>query len=62
VAVAVARTKDVAARAGNPPFGPQIRRFPHILGTEHAGVIDVAAAHAPVEAGTAHGQITLDVS
>ena len=39
-AVAVARTKDVAARAGKPPFGPQITRFPHILGTEHAGTVD----------------------
>lgn len=39
-AVAVARTKDVATRAGRPPFAPQIAAFPHILGTEHAGVVD----------------------
>ena len=39
-AVAVARTKDVAARAGRPPFGAAIKTFPHILGTEHAGVVD----------------------
>ncbi|TYK53154.1 quinone oxidoreductase family protein [Actinomadura decatromicini] len=41
-AVAVARTKDVATRAGRPPFGSLIRRFPHVLGTEHAGVVDAA--------------------
>lgn len=46
-AVAVARTKDVAARAGKPPFGPQITRFPHILGTEHAGVVDAVGAGVP---------------
>lgn len=39
-AIAVARTKDVAARAGRPPFASQITAFPHILGTEHAGVVD----------------------
>ncbi len=39
-AVAVARTKDVATRAGRPPFAPQVPAFPHILGTEHAGVVD----------------------
>ncbi|TQM43797.1 quinone oxidoreductase family protein [Pseudonocardia cypriaca] len=39
-AVAVARTKDVAARAGRPPFAPSITAFPHVLGTEHAGVVD----------------------
>ncbi len=39
-AVAVARTKDVATRAGRPPFAPQIAGFPHILGAEHAGVVD----------------------
>lgn len=39
-AIAVARTKDVAARAGRPPFGPQITTFPHVLGTEHAGIVD----------------------
>lgn len=39
-AIAVARTKDVAARAGRPPFGPLITSFPHVLGTEHAGVVD----------------------
>jgi NADPH:quinone reductase-like Zn-dependent oxidoreductase len=43
-AVAVARTKDVSARAGRPPFGAQITRFPHILGTEHAGVVDAVGA------------------
>ncbi|MFA1549879.1 quinone oxidoreductase family protein [Actinomadura chokoriensis] len=39
-AIAVARTKDVATRAGRPPFGPLITTFPHILGTEHAGTVD----------------------
>jgi hypothetical protein len=39
-AVAVARTKDVATRAGLAPFGPQVREFPHILGTEHTGIVD----------------------
>ena len=38
-AVAVARTKDVSTRAGRPPFGAH-HRFPHILGTEHAGVVE----------------------
>lgn len=38
-AVALARTKDVAARAGLPPFAGRIRP-PHILGTEHSGVVD----------------------
>jgi NADPH:quinone reductase-like Zn-dependent oxidoreductase len=39
-AVAVARTKDVATRAGRPPFADQITAFPHVLGSEHAGVVD----------------------
>lgn len=39
-AVVVARTKDVAARAGRPPFAQSITSFPHVLGTEHAGVVD----------------------
>ncbi|MFJ9543254.1 alcohol dehydrogenase catalytic domain-containing protein [Streptomyces sp. NPDC101225] len=39
-AVIVARTKDVAARAGKPPFAPQITELPHVLGAEHAGVVD----------------------
>jgi len=43
---AVARTKDVAARAGTPPFAPQIHGFPHVLGTEHAGVVDAVGAGA----------------
>jgi len=38
-AIALARTKDVSARAGKPPFAPRMT-LPHILGTEHAGVID----------------------
>ena len=38
-AIAVARTKDVAARAGHPPFAARITP-PHILGTEHAGTVD----------------------
>ena len=38
--IAVARTKDVATRAGRAPFAAKITRFPHVLGTEHAGVID----------------------
>jgi len=38
-AIAVARTKDVSARAGRPPFADRIR-LPHVLGTEHAGVVD----------------------
>ena len=45
-AVAVARTKDVAARAGRPPFGPLITTFPHVLGTEHAGLIDAVGPDA----------------
>ena len=45
-AVAVARTKDVATRAGRPPFGPQLPGFPHVLGTEHAGVVDAAGSRA----------------
>ena len=39
-AAVVARTKDVATRAGRPPFAAQIPRFPHVLGTEHAGVVE----------------------
>ena len=45
-AVAVARTKDVAARAGRPPFGPMITHFPHVLGTEHAGLVDAVGPDA----------------
>jgi NADPH:quinone reductase-like Zn-dependent oxidoreductase len=45
-AIAVARTKDVSARAGKPPFGPQIKDFPHVLGTEHAGIVDAVGAGA----------------
>lgn len=48
-AVAVARTKDVATRAERPPFGPQLRGFPHVLGTEHAGVVDAAGTGAGAE-------------
>lgn len=43
-AVVVARTKDVSARAGRPPFALQITEFPHVLGTEHAGVVDAVGA------------------
>lgn len=39
-AVVVARTKDVATRAGRPPFAGQVPSLPHVLGTEHAGVVD----------------------
>lgn len=39
-AATVSRTKDVAARAGRPPFAERIRTFPHVLGTEHAGLVD----------------------
>lgn len=39
-AIAVARTKDVAARDGRPPFAGAITAFPHVLGTEHAGTVD----------------------
>ncbi len=39
-AVVVARTKDVATRAGRPPFATMVPGFPHVLGTEHAGVVD----------------------
>lgn len=39
-AIAVARTKDVATRAGRPPFAHLVKNFPHVLGTEHAGVVD----------------------
>ncbi|MGP3533652.1 quinone oxidoreductase family protein [Microbacterium sp. RD1] len=38
-AIAVARTKDVAMRAGNPPFAPRVS-LPHTPGTEHAGIVD----------------------
>jgi D-arabinose 1-dehydrogenase-like Zn-dependent alcohol dehydrogenase len=38
-AIAVARTKDVAMRAGLRPFAPRVT-LPHIPGTEHAGVVD----------------------
>lgn len=38
-AIAVARTKDVAMRAGQPPFAPRVT-LPHVPGTEHAGVVD----------------------
>lgn len=38
-AAVVSRTKDVGARAGLPPFAPRIR-LPHVLGAEHAGVVD----------------------
>lgn len=37
--VVVARTKDVSARAGLPPFGRVITP-PHVLGTECAGTVD----------------------
>lgn len=43
-AVVVARTKDVATRAGRPPFARLITAFPHVLGTEHAGVVDAVGA------------------
>jgi NADPH:quinone reductase-like Zn-dependent oxidoreductase len=39
-AVVVARTKDIATRAGRPPFADQVHSFPHVLGTEHAGEVD----------------------
>ena len=39
-AVAVARTKDVAARARRPPVGPLITKIPHGLGTDHSGTVD----------------------
>lgn len=38
-AIAVARTKDVAMRAGRPPFAGRVR-FPHVPGTESAGVVE----------------------
>lgn len=38
-AIAVARTKDVAMRAGLPPFAGRVA-LPHVPGTEHAGVVD----------------------
>ena len=38
-AIAVARTKDVAMRAGRPPFAPMVK-LPHTPGTEHAGIVD----------------------
>lgn len=38
-AIAVARTKDVAMRAGLRPFAPRVT-LPHRPGTEHSGVID----------------------
>jgi NADPH:quinone reductase-like Zn-dependent oxidoreductase len=39
-AVVVARTKDIGTRAGRPPFAAAVTRFPHVLGSEHAGEID----------------------
>lgn len=42
-AIAVARTKDVSARAGNPPFAARISP-PHVLGTEHAGTVEAVGA------------------
>lgn len=39
-AIAVARTKDVAMRAGRPPFATRVQ-LPHRPGTEHAGVVDL---------------------
>jgi NADPH:quinone reductase-like Zn-dependent oxidoreductase len=39
LAAVVSRTKDVTTRAGLPPFGPRIT-LPHVLGAEHAGVVD----------------------
>lgn len=38
-AIAVARTKDVAMRAGHPPFAPRVS-LPHVPGTEHAGFVE----------------------
>ncbi|MGW2816048.1 quinone oxidoreductase family protein [Streptomyces sp. NPDC001415] len=38
--VVVGRTKDIATRAGRPPFAGQVPGFPHVLGSEHAGVVD----------------------
>ena len=43
-AVVVARTKDVTARAGRPPFGPLVNQFPHVFGTEHAGIVNAVGA------------------
>ncbi len=48
LAVAVARTKDVSARAGRPPFAARLR-LPHILGTEHAGIVDQVGAGADAD-------------
>ena len=42
-AIAVARTKDVAMRAGRPPFAPRVR-LPHTPGTEHAGIVEQVGA------------------
>ncbi|MFC4948371.1 alcohol dehydrogenase catalytic domain-containing protein [Pseudonocardia sp. GCM10023141] len=47
-AVAVARTKDVATRAGKPPFAPAVT-FPHVFGTEHAGVVDARGPGVPTD-------------
>ena len=38
-AIAVLRTRDVAARTGNHPFSRQIE-LPHVFGGEHSGVVD----------------------
>ncbi|WP_432835719.1 alcohol dehydrogenase catalytic domain-containing protein [Dactylosporangium sp. CA-092794] len=43
-AIALARTKDVAMRAGRPPFAPRVS-LPHTPGTEHAGVIEAVGTN-----------------
>ncbi|MFJ6983042.1 MULTISPECIES: alcohol dehydrogenase catalytic domain-containing protein [unclassified Streptomyces] len=47
--VVVARTKDVATRAGRPPFAAQLPGLPHVLGTEHAGTVDAVGPGADPE-------------
>lgn len=56
-AVAVARSKDVGTRAGRPPFAQQIPGLPHVLGTEHAGVID--AVGPGVDPGMVGGRVAV---
>lgn len=47
-AIAVARTKDVAMRAGRPPFASRVS-LPHVPGTEHAGVVEAVGDGVPSE-------------
>jgi NADPH:quinone reductase-like Zn-dependent oxidoreductase len=39
----IAKTKDIATRTGNHPYSREMR-LPHILGGEHAGIVDAVGA------------------